>query len=523
MLKKSAVIALALLFVGVASLAWLLGEKRKEQQQSARYKLNDASESKQYLKQYNQWLQLPPDERGHLPWGLNEDGSAKSKEQLLQEQRERLKADLDKLAANEIQIYPFTDILYGQGWQEELGKYKARKEFRESILTASILFTSAGGTILAWCLLLWAARFFIKGAFRLRTLFAGFISRLRKAWGQYIIKADAQQDREDSDPKQRSHKQQGQVERRSEVLVNSGWHNFKETPGANHPAGRQPSRLQRALGLRSKRCPNETLKNSNLVGNSTVGETAENQKTSDEAEKTAVLLADQQSLGFEKPLKVAADALKLNTMQLNNLSQDVCRTASSDAQEGPVKLDDLLKAQTENLEKQVTEFRQMAQNVQQTALEHSRPLENGLKELTQQISAIREYAAQQQDRMEKLQDGYDWNIIRTFCLRVIRCIDNLENRIAQLAERNAETAQLEEVRDELVFALESSGIEQFKPQLNSDYRGQEKRAEAVKSKLSCDDPNMHGRIAEVIRPGYQYVIDEENIKVVRMAQVKLFG
>jgi molecular chaperone GrpE (heat shock protein) len=500
MLKKSVVIALALLFIGVASHVWLLGEKRKEQQQSVRYRLKYASQYQQYLKQYNQWLQLPADERRPLPWGLSEDGNAKSKDQLLQEQRERLRADLDKLAAGQMQIYPFTDILYGQGWREEVEKYKTRKEFRESILTASILFTSVGGTIFAWCLLLLVARLLIKTSSRLTKLSASGTGRLRKACRRYIIKAGAQHRQKDSGQEQQPHEQQAQVKKRSEVLTNSGWHNFQQTPETNLPDQRRMSPLQKALGAGSKRCPHETVKTADHAGNSTVGETAQEQKTSDEAEKSAVLLTDRQSVELEKPLALPQDA-----------------------QEGSVNLDDLLKVQTENLEKQVTEFRQMAQSVQQTALEHSKPLENGLKELTQHISAIREYAAQQQNKMEKLQDGYDWNIIRTFCLRIIRCIDNLENRIAQLSKQNLETAQLEEVRDELVFALESSGVEQFKPRPNSDYRGQEKKAETVKDRHSCDDTNMHGKIAEVIRPGYQYVIDEENVKVVRMAQVRLFG
>jgi len=158
-----------------------------------------------------------------------------------------------------------------------------------------------------------------------------------------------------------------------------------------------------------------------------------------------------------------------------------------------------------------------------TALEHSEPLKDNLNELLQQVSAIREYASQQQGRMEKLQDGYDWNIIRTFCLRIIRCIDNLENRIARLSKENVETTELEQVRDELVFALESSGVEQFEPEINSEYRGQERKAEAVKNKERCDKPNLTGKIAKVVRPGYQYVIDEENVKVVRTAQVKLFA
>ena len=48
-------------------------------------------------------------------------------------------------------------------------------------------------------------------------------------------------------------------------------------------------------------------------------------------------------------------------------------------------------------------------------------------------------------------------------------------------------------------------------------------SEAVKEKESCDDPKRSGKIAKVIRPAYQYFIDEENAKIVRPAQVKLFG
>jgi molecular chaperone GrpE (heat shock protein) len=155
--------------------------------------------------------------------------------------------------------------------------------------------------------------------------------------------------------------------------------------------------------------------------------------------------------------------------------------------------------------------------------EQSKPIDNTLSDLTMQVSAIREYAASQQGRLEKLQDGYDWNIIRTFCLRVIRAVDNLDNRIVQLKEDDVETIHLEEVRDELIFALESSGIEQFEPETDSEYRGQEKLAEAVKDKQSCDDPEQAGKIANVIRPGYQYFINEENVKIVRPAQVRLYA
>ena len=97
-----------------------------------------------------------------------------------------------------------------------------------------------------------------------------------------------------------------------------------------------------------------------------------------------------------------------------------------------------------------------------------------------------------------------------------------------IAGRNREKltemrAALEDVRDELLFALESSGVEQYRPEVNSEYRGQEKLAEAIKQKETPKKSDQAGKIAKVVRPGYRYIIDEESYKVVRTAQVKLFG
>jgi len=512
MLKKFTVIALLLLFAGVTSLAWVSGEKRKEQQRSAHYKLKYASETQEYLKQYEKWLRLPPKERGSLPWGFDKDGRAIPKAQLLQEQQDRLNADLDKLAAGQLQmdsasspqVYPFSDLLYGPLWQEKLNEYKSQKEFREFILTSSIFCLAAGGVIFSWCSLLSTARLLIKGLSAFRAFLSGFISRRRKTGTPQPIEPADKEVPECSDPvsdtsarygagrQQESNKRQKQVAGHSKVLINSGWH----SPGETQPAS-PPAALKAGAAQLNSRPQN--------VCSSAGGEqsrTASGEHTCGELVPPA---CPERSRG-ECDRRVESS-----------------RTVLMVPQESSANIvDDLLKAQTMRLEKQVTEFRQMAQTVQQTAMEHSKPLENGLKELTEQISAIRDYAAQQQNRMEKLQDGYDWNIIRTFCLRVIRCIDNLEDRIAALSQQNLETTQLEEVKDELVFALESSGVEQFWPQLNSEYGGQEKKAEAVKDKSDCDDPDMSGKIAEIIRPGYQYVIDQENVKIVRMAQVKLF-
>ena len=498
MLKKFFILGLVLLFVGIAVFSWLFARERKERQQVTSYKLKYALEADEYLKQYDEWLKLTPEERPHLLWGLDRYGKTKTGAQLRQERQERLKADLDKLATGETDVYPFAHILYGEDWRKELSKYKTRKELKEFILTGSIVCTSIGGTILTWCLLLWMAQLFIRVSSYLKKLLADSLRSRKKAKDKQPVKTNVKEDKKNSEQEQESDEQQIQSKKRSKVLINSGWHNF-ETSFANR---HESARSQTELAMRSESHPDGLAKN---------------------AEKIAILFSDEKSIECEEPLNAITENLNVNIIQPNHLPQSAQNAALLDCYENSLKLEDSLKAQTENLEKQVAEFRQTAQTVKQTSLEHLEPLNNTLSELVQQVAAIREYASQQQDKVKKLQDGYDWNIIRNFCLRVIRCIDNLEDRINRLSKQDIETVNLEEVRDELVFALESSGLEQFEPEINSDYRGQEKIAKAVKDKEYSDDPNLAGRIAKVIRPGYQYFIDEENVKVVRTAQVKLFG
>jgi molecular chaperone GrpE (heat shock protein) len=180
-------------------------------------------------------------------------------------------------------------------------------------------------------------------------------------------------------------------------------------------------------------------------------------------------------------------------------------------------------SQAQNLKQKTKEFELSIKGIESAALENIGAADNKLTDLSEQICAIREYAAQQQERVNKLQEGYDWNIIRNFCLRIIRCIDNLDGQIRSLADDINVTQQLEQSKQELVFALESSGVEQFEVPLQSDYRGQEKHLEVLKDRVEANDSQLSGKIAEVVRMGYQYVIDEENVKIVRPAQVRLYN
>jgi molecular chaperone GrpE (heat shock protein) len=426
MRTKSIILGSILVLLGGVTLWWDLSEIQWKQEEIARYQSKYSTETDNFIKQYDEWMRLPADEKSTLPLLLDKDGKTKTTAQLQREQRERLKADLEKLASGRSEVHPFADVLYGENWAKELEAYKKQKELDERVLTGSIVCTSLGGVIYAWWILLWVWQTIVKGVSSLKRLSVNTTEKIEFTEGEQPDTADSGE----RQPEKKSYLQNRQNEKHAKVPLNSNWGHWK-------PAQSNPEVKTEAKQIK---------------------------RISKEAERIDSLLSD------EKAARVAA-----------------------------------LKAKPLD------------------ARDHPKPLDNTLKQLSQEVSAIREYTSYQQDRLEKLQDGYDWNIIRTFCLRVIRCIDNLDNRISQLNSRSRKVNHLTEVRDELVFALDSSGVEQFEPEINSDYRGQEKIAEAVKDRQDSEEPEQKGKIASVIRPGYQYFISEENIKVVRPAQVKLFA
>ena len=124
MLKKSLIIGSVFLLAGGTMLGWILAEKEKQQQEVSLYNLKYGVDTDDYVKQYEEWLQTPPRERPELPPILEDNGKAMTREQLWQEQQERLKADLRKLATGEIAVHLFPDVLYGDNWQNKLSEYK---------------------------------------------------------------------------------------------------------------------------------------------------------------------------------------------------------------------------------------------------------------------------------------------------------------------------------------------------------------------------------------------------------------
>lgn len=401
-------------------------------------------------------------------WVLSEQ---KKEKLLLRQEQEKLGTKyvkLNELLSGDINIGTFATEVSRENMQEEPVKYQEKKvAVRSDILTASITCAAMGLTISVGWLLLFIVHGVSELLKRIRLFFISKFGHQKKEGDNQLIEAGSEKDE-----------------------------SISQTS--------KTDRLVRAKG--------------NFITQNELYPHCRDK----ESEKIDMLYCDEKSFAPEEQTNEAADFAGINVKRFDRLEQNIRKTILSDYHQNVLRVESSLKAQNENLEKQVSEVRQMAKTIKEAATGNSEPVKNTLDELTKQVSAIREYASFQQDRIKKLQEGYDWNIIRTFCLRVIRCIDNLENRISTLSVQGRDTTDLEEIKDELIFALESSGVEPFKPEVNSDFSGKEKIAEVVKDRAYTDNAGVKGKIAEVVRPGYQYVIDDGNVKVVRMAQVRLF-
>jgi len=517
MLQKCAILGLVLLLAGGAAFGWLYNETQNERRQAQSLAPANSLGSQEYLEKYGRWYQLSPEQQNQLVLELDNERKSKSADQLSQEQQARLRADLDKLAAGQMNPGDIADFLYGRGWESQVEQYRQHREQVETAQTISIVCLSIGGVLFGGCTILWLLWLVVRAIRALKNRSSEPEIETEPATAELT-------DIELNDPEPPNESEvpapEGQPKQRRRLLT------LSETAGESQP-GASVSQPLTSIDDLFNVAPDGVGPREPAAPMTRPGSPSSAVQVAGEESGIALLLADEESReGGWSPqaqwsLQSAHGAPSENASPARHSAKRPTAQPPEDQRVSTVK--DSLKEQANDLQKQLAEFKQVAQSVQQVTREQSNPLSNTLKELTQQVSAIREYAASQQDRVEKLQDGYDWGILRTFCLRVIRCIDNLEGRLANLPKGDGALSHLEEIKDELLFALESSGVEQFQPELNSEFHGQEKLAEALKEKQPAKKPEQAGRIARVIRPGYRYLIDDENYRIVRTAQVKLYG
>ncbi len=404
-------------------------------------------------------------------------------EEIKKEQKLRLITNIGRLATDNVQDPILAETLYGPNWQAKVARYKRLTKQQEFTAIASIVLGTVGIVTMIITIICVAAR---------------MIRIIMHASVHAMTERDEKKAETISD--ELLDTQPDAVSKKEVPLIGADERPQCDLGRYYRPLGSGVTFIPEAKSSPLSSCPDNTR-----------GPWLGHQAGSDEAGVFDLFLTDQGSVPTRN--RIDCDDPSFPMQCTGNVSEAIDKSMSSSS----------LEERTDDVVRQISQVQNLVtKNETETPLA-AEPFNDTLNQLNDQISAIRQYASSQQDRVEKLQNGYDWNIIRTFCLRIIRCIDNLNDRIERLPDDSDATEMLCDIRDELLFSLESSGVEQFELEHDSEFCGQERMAEAIKEKEASDDPQKKGRIACVIKPGYQYVIDEGNVKIVRTARVKLYG
>lgn len=137
------------------------------------------------------------------------------------------------------------------------------------------------------------------------------------------------------------------------------------------------------------------------------------------------------------------------------------------------------------------------------------------------VAGMRDYLSESNQQLTRLQEGYDYSVLK----RVVKPVIQVANSLEALEPRMADHPAAEEIRGlwmDLLDSLEQNGIERLDIEKNEAFDKIRKMAEAITAKEATDDPEKADKVAEVVRPGYCYVYDYDKRRMVVPAQVKLY-
>jgi hypothetical protein len=153
MTKKTWIVwALFLILPGVVGLSIQHAQKSVMENRIAlaTQQVADNPAAQEYLQMYEQWSDLPADQKANNPWGYGSYGGADIQKRLEEGQSDRLMTDILTLEKGVVH-YPneLADVMYGSGWEQKVHQFKNDRAIIEVVLIGSIFLIAGGGLILA--------------------------------------------------------------------------------------------------------------------------------------------------------------------------------------------------------------------------------------------------------------------------------------------------------------------------------------------------------------------------------------
>ncbi len=145
-----------------------------------------------------------------------------------------------------------------------------------------------------------------------------------------------------------------------------------------------------------------------------------------------------------------------------------------------------------------------------------------IKEVDDKIQPFEKVAREKNDELKEYKKGYVYSKNKSIIDGVIETIDFIKKAEKKIEIKDEVLkSYFSTTKEKLIIILSNSGIEPFKPKLNSqslDDHGCEVDINTEKT----DDEKKNNLICEILKEGYKMQLTDNNIKIVRKALVKVY-
>ena len=196
--------------------------------------------------------------------------------------------------------------------------------------------------------------------------------------------------------------------------------------------------------------------------------------------------------------------------------QDNAKSASNKGALVPEKWGQKLDKLIKESERQHKESQSSLSRVEESSEEAKKSANSTLEAF---LTLQKELTAREEE-ISRLKEGYDSKILKSFFsrfVRISRILDEMENEFSGKTHQKNYKILARLMRD----ALEACGVEQFKPEIGSDYREADSRIDDDPIVIETQDPKQDFMIAEVKSVGY-VLVGEEKTKAIIPAKVSIY-
>lgn len=210
------------------------------------------------------------------------------------------------------------------------------------------------------------------------------------------------------------------------------------------------------------------------------------------------------------------------------------RKAQADAADVRVKLLAQLReskgsgADTQEITNSVQELRGQVKVVSQALTDVVKTIQGSanvggaaLKNIEGSVAGVRDYLAEKSKDYQRMQEGYDYTVLKNFCKQIIRCVHRIET--LSVSANAGERKILDGIRVDLIDLLDRNGVVRFEPEIGTDYSELRSSAEVLAQKELTTDEAKVGCVAGVVRSGFHYIYNDDQMRLIMPAQVKIYA